>query len=85
MTTFCPTASIIDFMKYIASLEFESKPDYAYLRNLFGQKKRAENNIAKYFNENHGQVRIPRRENLRVRKPCKPVNVEVCNIYSSFV
>ncbi|XP_034948889.1 serine/threonine-protein kinase VRK1-like [Chelonus insularis] len=77
-----PPASIESYMKYIATLDFEAKPNYSYLRNLFRQGGRLGRNSSqlsrckRVSDENipcDKPVKIPY---LRERRPCKPVNGE---------
>lgn len=73
------------YMKYITELEFETKPNYSYLRNLFLHSSQ-DGNIPtclynmKEPNENLTSSIFFERPYLRERKPCRPVNGEV-NIY----
>lgn len=72
--------NITNYMKYLVTLKFESRPDYAYLRSLFRQDMNFESLFGKrmsYANENHSPKDTYRRPNLRERKPCRPVNGEV--------
>ena len=73
-------------MGYIKTLEFESKPNYTYLRSIFGYIVHIDKSIADFYgrkvsNENLCLTRKPRRENLRTRNPCKPVNGEVSFLF----
>lgn len=70
------------YMKYITELEFETKPNYSYLRNLFLHSSQ-DGNIPiclynmKESNENLTTSIFFERPYLRERKPCRPVNGEV--------
>lgn len=70
-------------MKYITELEFETKPNYSYLRNLFLYGGSQDGNIPSYLyymkesNENFTCSTFFERPYLRERKPCRPVNGEV--------
>ncbi|XP_031779043.1 serine/threonine-protein kinase VRK1 [Nasonia vitripennis] len=75
-----PPENITNYMKYISNLKFESRPDYAYLRSLFRQDMSFESLFGKrmsYANENSSPVKTSKRQCLRERKPCRPVNGEV--------
>ncbi|XP_012234533.1 serine/threonine-protein kinase VRK1-like [Linepithema humile] len=75
-----PPAAVMKYMEYVAELEFETKPNYFYLRNLFlhqdgniptclyNMKESSENLTTSIFFE---------RPYLRERKPCRPVNGEI--------
>ncbi|KAL0116529.1 hypothetical protein PUN28_009888 [Cardiocondyla obscurior] len=77
-----PPAAIMKYMKYITELEFETKPNYSYLRNLFlhsnqdGSIPTCLYNM-KESNENLTTAIFFERPYLRERKPCRPVNGEV--------
>lgn len=70
------------YMKYITELEFETKPNYSYLRNLFLHSSQ-DGSIPiclynmKESNENLTSSIFFERPYLRERKPCRPVNGEV--------
>ena len=71
-------------MKYIAHLKFESRPDYAYLRSLFRHDQSFETLFGKrmsFANENSPTKIEAKKPYLRERKPCRPVNGEVCICY----
>lgn len=69
------------YMKYVTELEFETKPNYSYLRNLFVHSQ--DGNIPtclysmKESNENLTTAIFFERPYLRERRPCRPVNGEV--------
>ena len=71
------------YMKCITELEFETKPNYSYLRNLFLRSGSQDGNIPiclynmKESNENLTSSIFFERPYLRERKPCRPVNGEV--------
>ncbi|XP_015188992.1 PREDICTED: serine/threonine-protein kinase VRK1-like isoform X2 [Polistes dominula] len=75
--------ALMEYMKYITELSFESKPNYSYLRSLFQFGTNQErcvptclfNNIQE-SNENTCATSI-KRPYLRERKPCRPVNGEI--------
>lgn len=77
-----PPAAIMKYMKYITELEFETKPNYTYLRNLFLHSSQ-DGNIPtclysmKESNENLTSSIFFERPYLRERKPCRPVNGEI--------
>lgn len=77
------TAAIMKYMKYVTELEFETKPNYSYLRNLFVRSGSQDGNIPtclysmKESNENLTSAIFFERPYLRERRPCKPVNGEV--------
>lgn len=69
-------------MKSIAALDFEEKPDYDYLRNLFRPKGYDEEKSSsicgkRVADENISGFRQFKMPYLRERRPCKPVNGEV--------
>lgn len=76
------TAALVEYMKYITELDFESKPNYSYLRSLFQPGTNQESKVPTCLfnihesNENTCATSI-RRPYLRERKPCRPVNGEV--------
>jgi len=76
-------AAIMKYMKYVTELEFETKPNYSYLRNLFVRSSSQDSNIPtclysmKESNENLTSAIFFERPYLRERRPCKPVNGEV--------
>ncbi|XP_014467699.1 PREDICTED: serine/threonine-protein kinase VRK1-like [Dinoponera quadriceps] len=78
-----PPAAILEYMKYITELEFETKPNYTYLRNLFIYGGSQDGNIPSYLyymkesNENLTCSTFFERPYLRERKPCRPVNGEI--------
>lgn len=74
-------AALIEYMKYIAELDFESKPNYSYLRSLFQPGTSQESKVPTCLfniesNENTCATSI-KRPYLRERKPCRPVNGEI--------
>ncbi|XP_011500570.1 PREDICTED: serine/threonine-protein kinase VRK1-like [Ceratosolen solmsi marchali] len=72
--------NITNYMKYIANLKFESKPDYEYLRSLFRQDLSLESlfgNKMFFANENSSSIKNHKKPYLRERKPCRQVNGEV--------
>lgn len=77
------TGAIMKYIKYVTELEFETKPNYSYLRNLFIRSGSQDNNIPtclysmKESNENLTSAIFFERPYLRERRPCKPVNGEV--------
>ncbi|XP_077261868.1 serine/threonine-protein kinase VRK1 isoform X1 [Temnothorax americanus] len=77
-----PPTAIMKYMKYITELEFETKPNYSYLRNLFLHSSQGGNiptclyNM-KESNENLTSSIFFERPYLRERKPCRPVNGEI--------
>ncbi|XP_018368148.1 PREDICTED: serine/threonine-protein kinase VRK1-like [Trachymyrmex cornetzi] len=78
-----PPAAIMKYMKCITELEFETKPNYSYLRNLFLRSGSQNGNIPiclynmKESNENITSSIFFERPYLRERKPCRPVNGEI--------
>ncbi|KAG5319401.1 VRK1 kinase, partial [Pseudoatta argentina] len=78
-----PPAAIMKYMKCITELEFETKPNYSYLRNLFLRSGSQDGNIPiclynmKESNENLTSSIFFERPYLRERKPCRPVNGEI--------
>lgn len=83
------TVAILEYMKYITELGFESKPNYFYLRNLFLYGGNQDGNIPTHIynmkesNENLTCFTFFERPYLRERKPCRPVNGEVKILYPS--
>ncbi|KAK0082161.1 hypothetical protein PV326_007312 [Microctonus aethiopoides] len=78
-----PPVGITQYMKYIASLDFEAKPNYTYLRNLFHRGgNKIERNLSqltrrkRVSDENTSCDRPIKMPYLRERRPCKPVNGE---------
>ncbi|XP_043271338.1 serine/threonine-protein kinase VRK1-like isoform X2 [Venturia canescens] len=75
-----PPAAIMTYMKYIAALEFEEKPNYTSLRNLFrldNDEKISKSIHAKRIpDENMSAFQPFKMPYLRERRPCKPVNGE---------
>ncbi|XP_011300000.1 serine/threonine-protein kinase VRK1 [Fopius arisanus] len=78
-----PPAAITAYMKYIATLDFEAKPNYSYLRSLFTPRGKAEreglaSSLGKRLvaDENISYLRPKKMPYLRERRPCKPVNCE---------
>lgn len=64
-------------MKAIASLDFEEKPDYSYLKSLFGAKEDRKSKFH-FDSENQiGSLEHSKGPCLRERIPCKPVNGEI--------
>ncbi|XP_060817510.1 serine/threonine-protein kinase VRK1-like [Bombus pascuorum] len=78
-----PPAAIMEYMKYITELGFETKPNYSYLRSLFQSGSRQKNNVPtclhplRESNENISYPMSFKRPYLRERKPCRPVNGEI--------
>ncbi|CAK9818872.1 Serine/threonine-protein kinase VRK1 [Anthophora plagiata] len=78
-----PPPAIMEYMKYITELGFETKPNYSYLRSLFqsGLKQTSDVPTCLYHlresNENISYPKSFKRPYLRERKPCKPVNGEI--------
>ncbi|XP_066597581.1 serine/threonine-protein kinase VRK1-like isoform X2 [Prorops nasuta] len=78
-----PPTSLVDYMKYIADLGFETKPNYSYLRGLFQNVSYQETNVPTFLfnmdesNENISCAKSYKRPNLRERRPCRPVNGEI--------
>ena len=71
----------MEYMKYVCNLKFHSRPDYSYLRSLFSKNMNfdylfCKKNVAP--NENFITSVDYKRRYLRERKPCRPVNGEVC-------
>ncbi|CAD6223112.1 GSCOCG00005400001-RA-CDS [Cotesia congregata] len=77
-----PPAAIMAYMKYIASLDFEAKPNYSYLRSLFNRGGKIERTPQstvrrkRISDENNSCERPIKMPYLRERRPCKPVNGE---------
>lgn len=85
-----PPLSIIEYFKHIVSLNFESKPNYNYLRSLFThngniektfmtRKRVADENIIHPMPIKKPYLRDRTSKlnlQLRDRKPCKPLNIE---------
>ncbi|KAL7294524.1 hypothetical protein TKK_0012054 [Trichogramma kaykai] len=72
--------NISNYMKYIVSLKFETRPDYSYLRSLFRENLNFQKLFGKrfsYANENSVVSAAQKSLNLRERRPCKPVNGEM--------
>ncbi|KAL2738824.1 serine/threonine-protein kinase VRK1-like [Vespula squamosa] len=75
-------SALVEYMKYITELDFESKPNYSYLRSLFQPGTNQESKVPTCLfnihesNENTCATSI-RRPYLRERKPCRPVNGEI--------
>lgn len=78
-----PPAAIMEYMKYITELGFETKPNYSYLRSLFQSGSRQKNDVPtclhplRESNENISYPMSFKRPYLRERKPCRPVNGEI--------
>ena len=78
-----PPAAIVEYMKYITELGFETKPNYSYLRGLFQSGFKQKNNVPIYLyreKESNENISYPisfKRPYLRERKPCRPVNAEI--------
>ncbi|XP_043281198.1 serine/threonine-protein kinase VRK1-like [Venturia canescens] len=76
-----PPAAITTYMKRIAALDFEEKPDYDNLRNLFRPKGYDEEKPLSIYkkrvaDENISVFQPFKMPYLRERRPCKPVNGE---------
>ncbi|KAI4491001.1 hypothetical protein M0802_010577 [Mischocyttarus mexicanus] len=75
-------SALMEYMKYITELDFESKPNYSYLRSLFQPGTNQESKVPTCLfniqesNENTCATSI-KRPYLRERKPCRPVNGEI--------
>ncbi|XP_043489088.1 serine/threonine-protein kinase VRK1-like isoform X2 [Polistes fuscatus] len=75
-------SALVEYMKYITELGFESKPNYSYLRSLFQPGTNQESKVPTCLfniqesNENTCATLI-KRPYLRERKPCRPVNGEI--------
>lgn len=69
-------------MKYIATLDFEAKPNYSFLRNLFHQGGKIDRSLSqtvkrkRVSDENISCDKPAKIPYLRDRRPCKPVNGE---------
>ncbi|XP_076237085.1 serine/threonine-protein kinase VRK1 isoform X2 [Calliopsis andreniformis] len=78
-----PPAAVVDYMKYITELGFETKPNYSYLRSLFQCGSTKQSDVptclypAKESSENISYLISFKRPYLRERKPCRPVNGEI--------
>ncbi|KAG7206453.1 hypothetical protein KM043_003806 [Ampulex compressa] len=78
-----PPAAIVEYMRYISKLGFETKPNYSYLRGLFQYGSSQESNVPtclygmRECNENISCATSFRRPYLRERRPCKPVNGDI--------
>ncbi|XP_076641551.1 serine/threonine-protein kinase VRK1 isoform X2 [Halictus rubicundus] len=78
-----PPSAIVEYMKYITELGFETKPNYFYLRSLFQTGPNQKNDVptclyrVKESNENIPFPMSFKRPYLRERKPCRPVNGEI--------
>ena len=78
-----PPAAVMEYMKYITELGFETKPDYSYLRSLFQSGSSKQNEVptclyrARESDENISYPIAFKRPYLRERKPCRPVNGEI--------
>ncbi|KZC09945.1 Serine/threonine-protein kinase VRK1 [Dufourea novaeangliae] len=78
-----PPAAIVEYIKYIAELGFETKPNYSYLRRLFQSGHKQKNDVPTCLyrvRESNENISFPvsfKRPYLRERKPCRPVNGEI--------
>ncbi|XP_076750468.1 serine/threonine-protein kinase VRK1 [Xylocopa sonorina] len=78
-----PPPAIMEYMKYITELGFETKPNYSYLRDLFQSGSKQKNHVPTYLypmKESDENTSCPisfKRPYLRERKPCRPVNGEI--------
>ncbi|XP_017876341.1 serine/threonine-protein kinase VRK1-like [Ceratina calcarata] len=78
-----PPAAIVEYMKYITEMGFETKPKYSYLRSLFQSYSKQKNDVPTclyYLKESNENISYPiclKRPYLRERKPCRPVNGEI--------
>lgn len=76
-------AAITTYMKYIATLDFETRPNYAYLRNLFRRGAYVEEDsptspyAKRVADENISSLKPSSMPYLRDRRPCRPINGEV--------
>ncbi|XP_012277014.1 serine/threonine-protein kinase VRK1 [Orussus abietinus] len=73
-----PPTNITEYMKYIAGLGFETRPNYSYLRSLFEHNTNFDPYTSIFddqsTNENILCFKSFKRPYLRERKPCRPMN-----------